>query len=134
MPTRVLLADDHPEVVARLRAILERAFTVVATVTDGAALLEAAATIPADVIIADLSMPRVDGLTALKRLKQQRPDVPVILLTNYADRDVADAALAAGAAGFVLKSHASVELVPAVHTSLAGGTFVSSALRDPSQA
>ena len=131
MQPRVLLADDHPPVAARLRAVLESAYTVVGTVHDGAALLEAAATLAPDVIVADISMPGIDGFTALKRLKREWPDVRVILLTNYADRDLAAAALAAGAAGFVLKSHASAELLEAVRTSLAGAPFVSATLRDP---
>jgi DNA-binding NarL/FixJ family response regulator len=131
MPARVLLADDHLAVATRLSAVLETEFTVVGVVHDGAALLEAAATLSPDVIVADISMPRVDGFTALKRLTQERPRVCVILLTNYADPDLAAAALAAGATGFVLKSHASVDLVPAVRTSLAGGTFVSARLREP---
>ena len=133
MRARVLLADDHQGVAVRLKALLEEAFTVVGMVQDGSALLEAAAALAPDVIVADISMPGIDGFTALKRLKRDWPDIHVILLTGYADPDLASAALDAGAAGFVLKGNASVDLVAAVRTALTGATFVSATLAGPAR-
>lgn len=130
MQVRVLLAEDHIPVAERLRAVLDEAFTVVGVVRDGQALLEAAAALTPDVIVADISMPGIDGFTALTRLTQTGAKVPVILLTNYADRDLARAALEAGAAGFVLKGYAVTELVQAVRVAITGETFVSAALSD----
>lgn len=104
------------------------AFQLIATVQDGGALIEAAKTLKPDIIVADISMPGTDGLTAMKQILKQLPDVRVILLTNYGDADVVRHALDAGARGFVLKVHAPTELVQAIRTVADGGTYVSSAI------
>ena len=104
------------------------AFELVGTVRDGGALIEAAQTLKPDVVVADLSMPGTNGLTALKQIRSQLPHVRLILLTNYDDPMLVRHALEAGAAGFVLKVYASTELVQAIQTVVDGGTFVSSAV------
>ena len=107
---------------------MAEAFQLVGTVRDGDALLEAAKTLKPDVIVADISMPGTDGLTAMKQILKHLPHVRVILLTNYGDAGVVRHALDAGASGFVLKVNAPTELVEAIRTAVDGGTYVSSAI------
>jgi len=125
---RVLLADDHPRVAEAMGEYVAETFQLIGTVRDGGALIEAAKTLKPDVIVADISMPGIDGLTAMKQILKHLPDVRVILLTNYGDADVVRHALDAGACGFVLKFHAPTELVQAIRTVADGGTYVSSAI------
>ena len=107
---------------------MAEAFQLVGTVGDGGALLEAAKTLQPDVIVADLSMPGTDGLTAMKQVRRQLPHLRVILLTNHDDPVLVRHALDAGASCFVLKVHAPSELVVAIRTVVDGGTFISSAI------
>jgi DNA-binding NarL/FixJ family response regulator len=125
---RVLLADDHPSVAQRLKELLAEDFTLVGVVADGVELVDAARRLNPDVIVADISMPGVDGFAALRQIRLFRPDARVILSTNYADPDLAQAAINAGASGFVLKVYAPVELVEAIGAVLAGETYVSASL------
>ena len=125
---RVLLADDHRRVAAAKVECVADAFQLVGTVGDGGALLEAARMLNPDVIVADLSMPGTDGLTAMKQVREQLPHMRVILVTNYGDPVLVRHALDAGASGFVLKVYASTELVDAIRAVVDGGTYVSGAI------
>jgi DNA-binding NarL/FixJ family response regulator len=129
MPSpRVLLADDHPGVADAIGEYVAGAFQLIGTVRDGGSLFEAAKTLQPDVVVADIGMPGTDGLTAMKLIQKQHPQMRVILLTNYADPQLARFALDAGASGFVLKVYAPTELVEAIRTVANGGTYVSSAI------
>ncbi len=121
---RVLLADDHRIVAEGLKSILERDFELVGLVEDGRSLVEAAAELRPDVIVADISMPNLNGLDALALLKRENPNVRVVFLTMHRDVVYARRALAAGAAGYVLKHAAPAELVLAIHAALHGRTFI----------
>jgi DNA-binding NarL/FixJ family response regulator len=125
---RVLLADDHRGVAEAMGKYVAEAFQLVGTVRDGDALLEAAHTLKPDVIVADISMPGMDGLSATRQIRERLPHTRVILLTNYGDPVLARHALDVGASGFVLKVYASTELVQAIRMVLGGGTYVSSAI------
>jgi DNA-binding NarL/FixJ family response regulator len=125
---RVLLADDHRLVAEGLKTLLAPEFDLVGVVEDGRALLEAARTLRPDVIVADISMPVLNGIEALAQLRQGGDRVPVVFLTMHRDVAYARRALEAGAAGFVLKHSAPVELVAAIRAALAGGTFLTPAL------
>ena len=125
---RVLLADDHRRVADAVGKYVAEAFQLVGTVSDGGALLEAAQTLRPDVIVADLSMPGTDGFTAMKQVRELLPQMRVILLTNYGDPVLARHALDAGASGFVLKAHASTDLLEAIRAVADGGTYVSGAI------
>jgi len=107
---------------------IAEAFQLVGTVRDGDALLEAAHTLKPDVIVADISMPGMDGLTAMRQIHERLPHARVILLTSYGDPVLARHALDVGASGFVLQVYASTELVQAIRMVLGGGTYVSSAI------
>ena len=125
---RVLLADDHRLVAEGLKNLLAPEFELVGIVADGRALLEAAKTLQPDVIVADITMPVLNGIEALLQLRQAGNRVPVVFLTMHRDVAYARRALEAGAAGFVLKHSAPVELVAAIRAALAGGTFLTPAL------
>ena len=120
---RVLLADDYVGLLTAWRRLLEPSFDVVGCVRDGRELLEAASTLNPDVVIADLSMPEVNGLDACRQIKHTSPQTKVILVTAGGDQWVARAAFLAGASGFVLKHTAADDLFVAIETALAGQTY-----------
>ena len=93
-------------------------------VEDGRALVAAAASLRPDVIVADVSMPQLNGIEALVQLRQSGDRVPVVFLTMHRDVTFARRALDAGASGFVLKHSASSELVTAIRAALAGKTYL----------
>jgi DNA-binding NarL/FixJ family response regulator len=125
---RVLLADDHRMVTEGLKSLLSDDFELVGIVEDGHALLAAAKKFRPDVIVADITMPKLNGIDALHLLKKHNPEVKVVFLTMHQDRAYARRALEAGAAGFVVKHAASDELVMAIHAALKGKTFITPAL------
>ena len=125
---RILLADDHPEAADVLKRLLARDFEVVVVVEDGLALIEAAKKLQPDVIVADISMPRLDGLGSLAELKKENPNVKVVFITMFGEPEFARLALKAGAHGFVMKHSAWTELVPAILSVLDGRTFISASL------
>ena len=108
---RVLLADDHLLVAEALKSLLAPEFDLVGVVEDGRALVEAAGTLRPDVIVADVTMPHLNGIDALVQLRKRGDRVPVVFLTMHRDVSFARRALDAGASGFVLKHSAPAELV-----------------------
>jgi len=124
----VLLADDHAETAQQLRELLEPQFDVVALVEDGRALVSSAARLLPDAIVADISMPGLDGIEAAVLIRRSDPDARIVLVTVHSESVLVERGLAAGALGYVLKDAAGDELVPAVRAALGGERFVSSAL------
>ena len=125
---RVLLADDHRIVAHGLKSILSAEFELAGVVEDGQAMVEAAKTLEPDVIVADVTMPVLNGIDALEALRREGLATPVVFLTMHGHAGYARRALRAGAAGYVLKHAAPEELVQAIRAALEGGTFVSPAL------
>ena len=125
---RILLADDHRIVVEGLKTLLSGEFELVGIVDDGARMLEAARRLLPDAIVADISMPQLNGIEALTALRDEGIDIPVIFLTMHREAEYAAMAMESGAAGYVLKHAAPDELILALRTALEGGTFVSPAL------
>ena len=121
---RVLLADDHLLVAEALKSLLAPEFDLVGVVEDGRALVEAAGKLRPDVIVADVTMPNLNGIDALVRLRQGGDRVPVVFLTMHRDATFARRALDAGASGFVLKHSAPAELVTAIRAALEGRTYL----------
>jgi len=121
---RVLLADDHLMVAEALKSLLAPEFDLVGVVQDGRAMVEAAATLRPDVIVADITMPHLNGIDALILLRQRGDRVPVVFLTMHRDANFARRALDAGASGFVLKHSAPAELLLAVRAALEGKTYL----------
>jgi len=122
---RLLLADDHRIIMEGLKTLLEPEFELVGMVEDGRALIEAAEKLRPDVIVADISMPRLNGIEAVRQIKKARGDVKVVILTMHADPAYAAAALDAGVTGYVLKHAAASELIMAVRAVLEGDTYLS---------
>jgi DNA-binding NarL/FixJ family response regulator len=122
---RVLIADDHLLVAEALKSLLALEFDLVGVVADGRALLEAAGTLRPDVIVADITMPQLNGIDALIQLRQDGDQVPVVFLTMHQNANFARRALEAGASGFVLKHSAPAELILAIRAALEGRTYLS---------
>jgi DNA-binding NarL/FixJ family response regulator len=124
----VLLADDHRMVTEGLARLLTDEFELVSIVENGRDMVASAKKLRPDVIVADISMPVMNGIDALSRLKADNPDVKVVFLTMHHDARYARRALEAGAVGFVLKHSAHAELVMAIRAALNGTTFLTPAL------
>ena len=107
-----------------LKSLLAGEFDLVGVVEDGLALVEAAGRLRPDVIVADVTMPRLNGIAALGRLRQEGNEVPVVFLTMHREVSFARRALEAGASGFVLKHAAPFELVQAIRAALEGRTYL----------
>lgn len=127
----ILLADDHRIVVEGLRSLLQSEFELAGFAENGIELLELAERTRPDVIVTDISMPLLNGIDAVRKLRAQGIQAKVVFLTMHPDVVYATRALEAGASGYVLKHSASDELISAIHEALRGGTFVSQALRNP---
>jgi DNA-binding NarL/FixJ family response regulator len=121
---RVLIADDHLLVAEAIKSLLLTEFDLVGVVADGRALVEAAERLKPDVIVADISMPQLNGIDALVQLRQGGNSVPVVFLTMHQDVSFARRALEAGASGYVLKHSAPTELVAALRAALDGKTYL----------
>ena len=126
---RVLLADDHETIQARVRSILCQDFEVVGTVHNGRDAITEVGRLDPDVLVIDISMPVLDGLQAASQLCRKGCRTKVVFLTVHEDQDYVDAALAAGASGYVTKSHLTSDLVPAIREALIGHTYVSKSIK-----
>lgn len=124
----VLLADDHTQTAEQLHKLLQPHFDVVALVQDGRALVKAVARLSPDVIIADISMPILDGINAAALILCSAPAARIVFVTVHDEPILVDRGLAVGALGYVLKDTAGDELVEAVHAALGGRRYVSRAL------
>jgi DNA-binding NarL/FixJ family response regulator len=121
---RILIADDHQILAEGLRGLLEPEFEVVGVVADGRELVAAARKHRPDVIVADVTMPSLNGIEAAVQLRDVGVEAKVVFLTMHRDVGYARRAMEVGAAGFVLKHSAASELVTAVREALRGRTYV----------
>ena len=124
MKPRILLADDHAMLLDAFQRLLEPHCEVVGVASDGRALVELALKTKPDVVVLDISMPRLNGIEASAQLRKKLPEVKLIFLTVNEDPDVAAEAIRLGASGFLLKSCASTELITAIEIALAGKRYV----------
>jgi DNA-binding NarL/FixJ family response regulator len=122
MTIRILIADDHAVVRQGLRMFLslDEEFEIVEEVSDGRSAVEKTLALQPDVVLMDLLMPVMDGLTAISAIKQQAPDVEVIALTSVLDDDSVTKAIQAGAIGYLLKDTESQELTLAIKAAARG--------------
>jgi DNA-binding NarL/FixJ family response regulator len=127
--TRILMADDHRIVSEGLRSLLEPAYEL-EIVEDGRQLVEAAQRLQPDVIVADITMPLLNGLDAVEQLRSLGCQAKVIYLTMHKDALYAARGIRGGASGFVLKHSASAELLTAIREALAGRTYVTPAIQE----
>jgi DNA-binding NarL/FixJ family response regulator len=121
---RVLIADDHRILAEGLRGILEPEFEVIGIVADGRELVITAKKRRPDVIVADVSMPALNGIDAASQLRDAGVTSKVVFLTMHRDVAYAHRAMEGGAAGFVLKHSATTELVNAVREAVHGRTYI----------
>jgi DNA-binding NarL/FixJ family response regulator len=121
---RVLLADDHKIFAEGLRGLLEPEYELVGIAEDGHELIAKAKELQPDVIIADITMPSLNGIEAIGQLKKAGSKAKVVFLTMHHDVMYASRAFEAGASGFVLKHSAPDELLAAICEALKGRTYV----------
>jgi DNA-binding NarL/FixJ family response regulator len=119
---RVLLADDYAPLLTSWRRILESSCDVVGAVSDGRDVLAAAKAHAPDVVVLDIAMPDVNGLVACRELKAVFPQISVVLVSAFDDAAFQQAADAAGASAFVVKSVAADELERAIEYAFRGTT------------
>jgi len=122
---RVLLADDHGDVLDTVARLLVPEFDVVGTVTSGKDLLSAAERLKPDVVIVDISMPILNGIEAVRRLMESGSQAQVVFLTVHESSDYVRAALATGALGYVVKPRLGVDLSVAIKEVHAGRSYLS---------
>lgn len=127
---KILLADDHQIVLEGLRSLLSVEFDVVGSASNGHELIEHCGRLHPDVVVADISMPLLNGIDAVGKLRAGGLSAKVVFLTMHTDASYATRAIQAGAQGYVLKHTASDELVDAIHEALAGRIYISKTLRN----
>ena len=129
---RILLADDHAIVRQGMRLLIDTQpeMTVIGEAADGESVLEQAQVLQPDIVIMDISMPRMNGLKATRALKQAHPGVAVIVVTRHDEHTFLEELLRAGASGYVLKQSPPPELLKAIRAVAAGGMYLDRAVTD----
>jgi len=127
---RILIADDHAIFAEALRAYIEKTYTVIGVVADGRAMVQEAIRLKPDVVLADVSMPLLNGLDAARRIRQQGRKVKFVFLTMHNDANLAAAILGElGRVGFVLKSSGGMELLKTIEEILHDRSYLTPKLR-----
>lgn len=124
MRKKLLLADDHRVLMDSLVPVLQRDFEIAGIVGDGQMMLEMAKQRRPDIVLADISLPRLNGIDAARVIEKELPFTRVIFLTMYGDIPLVEEAFRAGAKGFVLKIAGVPELLQALYTVARGGTYI----------
>jgi NarL family two-component system response regulator LiaR len=119
---RILLADDHTVVRSGLSAVLamQDDFKIVGEAGDGEEAVRLCESLQPDVVLMDLLMPKIDGVTATRTIKERWPKIQIIALTSFKEKEYVEGALKAGASGYLLKNVSADELVAAVRRAIAG--------------
>jgi DNA-binding NarL/FixJ family response regulator len=131
MPIRIITADDHPIVRDGLKFAIEKSgadIQIVGEAADGDEVLALARKVPADVFIVDITMPGPNGLEVTHRLRELCPDARVIILSLHESRALVEAAIAAGARGYLVKESATRDLIEAIRAVHRGDVFLSPAV------
>ncbi|MBF0429619.1 MAG: response regulator transcription factor [Magnetococcales bacterium] len=125
---KVFITDDHPLMCAGIQAILEEEgdLSVVGESSDGKETLQRLRKEDVDVLVLDLQLPNIDGFEVLQRLKELRPELPILILTSCAEESMAYRCLRAGASGYLVKDMVPEELVKAVRAVKNGRRYLSS--------
>ncbi len=123
---KVLIADDHAIVRTGLRALLnsEPSMKLVGEATGGYEAIELAGKSNADILVLDISMPDLDGISVTKKIKSQFPDLRILILTVHEDEALLREAVRVGAAGYILKRAAETELISAIRAIIGGDLYV----------
>ena len=128
MAIRVLIADDHPVVRRGIKALLSGspACEVVDEAEDGLDALNKAERLKPNVVVLDISMPRMDGLEACRRIRKSLPESEVLIVTQHDSAQMMSEALDAGARGYVVKANSVRDLLPAIEAVSQHKTFFAS--------
>jgi len=123
---RVMITDDHLVVREGLRLILETAddIEIAGEAVDGAECLALVSKLKPDLILMDLQMPRMDGITAIDHLRRDHPEIAIVILTTYNEDDLMIRGLQAGARGYLLKDSSRENLLDAIHAAVKGETLL----------
>ena len=122
---KIVIADDHTLVAEACRKLLESDYEIVATVSDGRALVRAVAELRPHLVIVDVAMPLLNGLDAGQQAKELMPSIKLIFLTMNHEAELAAEAFRRGASGYLVKSCAASELTTAVREVLRGKSYLS---------
>lgn len=122
---RILLVDDHQLVLERVSGLLTPIFDVVGSAHSGREMILEAIRLDPDVIVTDISMPDVDGIEAAHQLRVTGSRAKLVFLTIHTDEEFVKACLAAGALGYVIKTHLKRDLIPAIRAALSDHSFIS---------
>jgi DNA-binding NarL/FixJ family response regulator len=125
---RLLIADDRRDVLTWVDTLLRNEFLIVGTAEDGEQLVSAAARLRPDLIIAEIALPRRNGISSMRELHQFLPECKVVFLSMHNEQDLVREAFAAGASGFVLKVDADSDLPQAASQALKGKPFISASI------
>jgi DNA-binding NarL/FixJ family response regulator len=121
---RVFLADDHPDFLKLEMALLQPHFELVGTAADGASVVSEVLRLQPDVVVVDITMPKMTGIDAVRNLVQSGSTARFVFLTIHSSGDYVDACLEKNARGFVSKSHMKAHLIPAIYAVLDGAPYV----------
>jgi DNA-binding NarL/FixJ family response regulator len=129
---RIVIADDHTIMREGLRSLLEAEsdFEVVGAVDNGRDAVRLAALLKPELVLMDLAMPHMDGMSAIREIKRRAPEIRILVLTMHKTEEHIRAALQAGAGGYLLKDAARAELLIAIVSLMRGKTFISPAVAD----
>ena len=127
---KIVLADDHTLVRAGLKALLtlSQAFEVVGEAGDGVAAIELVEMLQPDLLVLDLSMPKMSGAECIREIRSRGLTCRILVLTMYDEEEEIRSVMQAGANGYLLKKSADTELVEAIHKIYHGGTYLNEEL------
>lgn len=122
---RILLADDHPQLLERVAALLRPFFDVVGTAHNGEELIAEAMRLNPDLIVTDISMPILTGIEAAHRLHETGSRAMFVFLTIHSEDEFVRACMEEGALGYVVKSRMATDLIPAINAAFNGQPYIS---------
>jgi two-component system response regulator NreC len=127
---RILLVENHETVRQGLKLLLDREadLEVIDEASDGAQAIERGVADQVDLVVMDLTMPGVSGVVATRKLKERRPNLPIVTLTRHGDRTFLEELLRAGASAYVLKQSPHAELLRAIRAAAGGQQYIDPAL------
>jgi len=127
MQTRILIVDDHKIVREGLKQLLqdENGFEIMGEAADGRSALEQIRVTPLEVVLLDMSMPGISGVDLIKQIKNEKPKLPILVLSMHQEPQYAVRALKTGANGYLTKDNAAKILIEAINKVVAGGMYVS---------